>query len=196
MRSLIRICWTFKRPGFLPAKLWGRVLTEHGAGERTGRACQEIPSEEQLLLRFFSLPTQNILLGFVCLLSWSKGREIKVMEKRRPDPAKPNSAYRREKYLSNVFPEGLRVQAKQWINCSTGEVLSLDLVITSQARWPSRVAQLAENPPAMRETPVQRSSGEGNGYPLQYSGLQNSMDCVVHGVAKSQTWLSNSHFTS
>ena len=32
-----------------------------------------------------------------------------------------------------------------------------------------------------------RSPGEGNRYPLQYSGLENSMDCVVHEVAKSQT---------
>ena len=31
-----------------------------------------------------------------------------------------------------------------------------------------------------------RSPGEGKGYPLQHSGLANSMDCVVHGVAKSQ----------
>ena len=30
-----------------------------------------------------------------------------------------------------------------------------------------------------------RSPGEGNGYPLQYSGLENSMNCVVHGVAES-----------
>ena len=30
-----------------------------------------------------------------------------------------------------------------------------------------------------------RSTGEGIGYPLQYSGLDNSMDCIVHGVAKS-----------
>ena len=30
-----------------------------------------------------------------------------------------------------------------------------------------------------------RSPGEGNGYPLQYSGLENFMDCIVHGVAKS-----------
>ena len=29
-----------------------------------------------------------------------------------------------------------------------------------------------------------RSPGEGKGYPLQYSGLENSMDCVVHGVAR------------
>ena len=39
-----------------------------------------------------------------------------------------------------------------------------------------------------------RSSGEGKGYPLQYSGLENSMDCIVHGVTKSQTWLSDFHF--
>ena len=39
-----------------------------------------------------------------------------------------------------------------------------------------------------------RSPGEGKGYPLQYSGLENSMDCIVHGVAKSQTWLSDFHF--
>ena len=37
-----------------------------------------------------------------------------------------------------------------------------------------------------------RSPGEGNDYPLQYSGLENSMDrgawwAIVHGVAKSQT---------
>ena len=31
-----------------------------------------------------------------------------------------------------------------------------------------------------------RSPGEGKGYPLQYSGLENSMDYTVHGVAKSQ----------
>ena len=40
-----------------------------------------------------------------------------------------------------------------------------------------------------------RSPGEGKGYTLQYSGLENSMDCIVHGVAKSQTQLSNFHFT-
>ena len=36
-----------------------------------------------------------------------------------------------------------------------------------------------------------RSPGEGKGYPLQYSGLENSMDCIVHGVAKSRTQLSD-----
>ena len=35
------------------------------------------------------------------------------------------------------------------------------------------------------------SPGEGNHYPLQYSGLENSMDCIVHGVTESWTQLSN-----
>ena len=39
-----------------------------------------------------------------------------------------------------------------------------------------------------------RSPGEGKGYPLQYSAPQNSMDCIVHGVTKSQIRLSDFHF--
>ena len=38
-----------------------------------------------------------------------------------------------------------------------------------------------------------RSPGEGKGYPLRCSGLENSMDCVGHGVAKSRTRLSDFH---
>ena len=41
-----------------------------------------------------------------------------------------------------------------------------------------------------------RSPGEGNGYPLQYSGLENSMDYIVHGFAKSRTQLSDFYFSS
>ena len=36
-----------------------------------------------------------------------------------------------------------------------------------------------------------RYPGEGKGYPLQYSGLENSMDCIVPGVAKSRTQLND-----
>ena len=42
---------------------------------------------------------------------------------------------------------------------------------------------------------LERSPGEGNSYPLQYSGLENSMDSIVHGVSKSWTRLSNFHFS-
>ena len=53
--------------------------------------------------------------------------------------------------------------------------------------------------PAMRETWVQSLGWEdpleeGKGYPLQYFGLENSMDYIVHGVAKSQTQLSDFHY--
>ena len=54
------------------------------------------------------------------------------------------------------------------------------------------MAQLVKNLPAMWETwvkiPGLRSSpGEGKGSPLQYSGLENSINCTVLGVAKSRT---------
>ena len=65
-----------------------------------------------------------------------------------------------------------------------------------QYSWASLVGQLVKNLPAMRETWVQSLGwedplDEGIGYSLQYSGLENSMDCIVHGLAKSQTQLSN-----
>ena len=41
-----------------------------------------------------------------------------------------------------------------------------------------------------------RSPGEGKGHPLQSSGLEISMDCIVHRVAKSWTRLSDFHFLS
>ena len=40
-----------------------------------------------------------------------------------------------------------------------------------------------------------RSPGKGNSYPLRYSGLEDSMDCTVHGVTKSQTRPNDFHFT-
>ena len=71
---------------------------------------------------------------------------------------------------------------------STGEGIGYPL----QYSWVSLVAQLIKNPLAMWETWVRSlgwedSPGEGKGYPLLYSCLENSMDCTVHGVAKSQT---------
>ena len=65
--------------------------------------------------------------------------------------------------------------------------------------WASLVAQLVKNQPAMGGDlgsihGLRRSPGERKGYPLQYSDLENSMDCIVHGVAKSRTQLSDFHF--
>ena len=41
---------------------------------------------------------------------------------------------------------------------------------------------------------VEKIPREGEDYPIQYSGLENSMDCIVHGVTKTQTGLSDFHF--
>ena len=41
-----------------------------------------------------------------------------------------------------------------------------------------------------------RFPGEGKGYPLQYSGLENSIDYIAHGVANSRPQLSDFHFPS
>ena len=37
------------------------------------------------------------------------------------------------------------------------------------------------------EDPLEKDFSRKRGYPLQYSGLENSMDCIVHGVAESDT---------
>ena len=64
-----------------------------------------------------------------------------------------------------------------------------------QYSWASLVAKLVKNLPALWEIPgLGRFPGEGKGYPLQYYGLEKSMDCIVHGFAKSRTQLSDFHF--
>ena len=82
------------------------------------------------------------------------------------------------------------------IRRSTGEGIGYSL----QYSWTSLVAQLVKNPSATQETRVQflgledaLEKGKATLYSmlasLQYSGLENSMDCIVHGVTKSQTQL-------
>ena len=68
-----------------------------------------------------------------------------------------------------------------------------------QYSWASPVAQMVKNLPAVWEIWV-RSLGwedpqeEGKGYTLQYSGLENSIGCIVHGVTKSRIGLRDFHF--
>ena len=78
---------------------------------------------------------------------------------------------------------------------STGEGIGYPL----QYSWASLVAQLVKNLPNnvgdLGSIPgLRRSPGDGKGCPLQHSGLEHSMDCIVHGVTKSRTQLSNFHF--
>ena len=59
-----------------------------------------------------------------------------------------------------------------------------------QDSWASLVDQLVKNPYAvggdMGLIPGSgRSPGKGKGYPLQYSSLENPLDCIAHGVAES-----------
>ena len=79
---------------------------------------------------------------------------------------------------------------------------SFSLSISPSNEWASLLAHMVKNPPAMWETlglipELGRSPGEWNGYPLQYSCLENSKDrrawwaTTVHGVAKSRTRLSD-----
>ena len=72
------------------------------------------------------------------------------------------------------------------------------IVFPLQYSWSSLVAQLVRNTPAMGETWVWFLGWEdpletGTTYPLQYSGLENSMNSIVHRVAKSRTQLSDFH---
>ena len=89
----------------------------------------------------------------------------------------------------------------EWITLSFQE-FGLIEGLTRTWLWGSLVTQLVKNPPAVQETRLNswdgRSRGEGNSYPLQFSGLENSMDrgawkATVRGVTKSQTWLSAFH---
>ena len=75
---------------------------------------------------------------------------------------------------------------------STGEGIGYTLHYS----WASLVAQMVKNPPAMQETwiwsLVGKIPGEGKGYPLQYSCLENSMDkgtwkATVHGATELDT---------
>ena len=80
-----------------------------------------------------------------------------------------------------------------WSGRSPGEGIGYPL----EYSWASLVVQLVKKLPAMQETWVQSLGGEDpleKGKATQYSGLENSMNCIVHGVTKSRTRLSDFHF--
>ena len=98
-----------------------------------------------------------------------------------------------------------------WFDSSVGKISWRRDRLSTPVFLGFPVAQLVKNPPAVWETwilslvgkiPWRRERlptpvfwpGEFQGYPLQYSGLENFTDCIVHGVTKSQTQLSDFHF--
>ena len=78
---------------------------------------------------------------------------------------------------------------------SPGEGIGYPLQYSWASLGGSAGKEFASNGGDLASVPgLGRSVGaEGKGTPLQYSGLENSMDCRVHGVAKSRTRLSNFH---
>ena len=93
----------------------------------------------------------------------------------------PHSSVGKESACNTGDPSSIPGSEK-----SPGERIGYPL----QYSWASLVAQLVKNMPAMQETWFQSLGWvdpleKGKVHPLQYSGLENSMDYVVHGVAKS-----------
>ena len=112
-------------------------------------------------------------------------------------------AVRCGEHILTICPSNVRIP---WCLCKRNENfhlhknLDLNIYINFIHYRASLVVQLVKNPPVnagdLDSTPgLERSPGERKGYPLQSSGLQNSMDCTVHGVTKSQTQLTGFRFT-
>ena len=86
--------------------------------------------------------------------------------------------------------------AKSWTWLSNWTEVNWTEFVSSSFKFSSRaslVAQLVKDPPAIWETRVRTLDWEDplekqKAIPLQCSGLENSMDCIVHGLAKSWAW--------
>ena len=107
--------------------------------------------------------------------------------------------YLRQPWIFTGFPDSLVGKESA---CSAGDLGSIPgsgrspgegIGYPLQYSWASLMAQIVKNLRTENVgnlgliTGLGRSPGEGKGYPLQYSGLENCTDCIVHGVAKSQT---------
>ena len=89
----------------------------------------------------------------------------------------------------SVKPAAIQQEGKFWHPLFTPSIPSMGFTDSSVGKEPTCNAGGPGSIPGLGKSP-----GEGKAYPLQCSGLENSMDCIVHGVAKSWTQLSNFHF--
>ena len=88
--------------------------------------------------------------------------------------------------LANKIPGNLTTSSHKPIHiCSVISHIPVAQLIKEST---CNVGDLGSNPG------LGRARVEGKDYPLQYSGLENSIDCIVHGVTKSQTPLNDFHF--
>ena len=99
----------------------------------------------------------------------------------------PESSVGKESTCNARDPSSIPVSVN---SCHQREVCPL--IWRVNQKWASIISTC--NVGDLGSTPeLGRNPGEGKGYSLQYSGLENSMDCIVHGVTKSQTQLSDFH---
>ena len=90
------------------------------------------------------------------------------------------------------IPRGSRLTERELRLFSSLFMLVISVTVDKAFIGMVIVAQPVKNPPAVQEMwgsipGLRRSSGEGKGYPLQYSDPENSMDRKVHGVTESDT---------
>ena len=82
-----------------------------------------------------------------------------------------------------------------WLNSTLSTRLYIHLPLDRGFPWSSDGKESACNVGDLGSiSGFRRSPGEGKGYPYQYSGLENFMDCIVHGVTNSWTQLRDFHF--
>ena len=84
----------------------------------------------------------------------------------------------------------------QWVNSTLLKFNGINVILNTLLGFPCGSAgkESACNAGDLGLIPgLGRSPGEGKGYSLQYSGLENSMECIIHGVTKSRTQLSDFH---
>ena len=113
------------------------------------------------LLPFFSFSVFFwINQSFKCFFDSSVGKDFICNTGRRPwfDSWVGNIHWRRDRLPTPVFLGFPCGSAGKESACNAGDLYSI--------------------------SGLGRSPGEGKGYPLQYSGLENSMDCIVHGIAR------------
>ena len=113
------------------------------------------------------------------LISYTPIQNAKVKKKKKKRNTPGNYIW---KYLPSILDKNLVKVCIAFFTKNTEYDSSVGKESACNAGDPSSIPGLG------------RSPGEGKGYPFQYSGLENSINCQVHGVTKSRTRLSDFHF--